>query len=365
MKNTTLTTELSIPKFTSGYFILGLKFILLLILFFLGTNILLVAVRELAQETLLSKVILYQSYQPFLAFFIGIILTAILHSCNLLGAIAIILVSAKILDTSSAIAALIGINIGTTINPMLVSFGHIMRKKNFRKALSASMLHILLNFLPSILLLPFIYQAEYLFKAYFFPSRFSSWWSFNLWGEQYIENFLQNIGLLSYPLLLLFSAIAILFGVLVLAKLFFKEKIASIINQRIRKESKENIAIAIIASFILYSKSFIIKYLINSISNNKASLKQLLPWLLGANIGTAFTLLLASWGHSEQAIHIAFLYFSFSFFPAFLFISAYLQNKFIWLARYLGGMMHRYHLASFLYVLIFFFILPLLLIYLF
>ncbi|MBA4145037.1 MAG: hypothetical protein C0523_04680, partial [Cytophaga sp.] len=94
-------------------------------------------------------------------------------------------------------------------------------------------------------------------------------------------------------------------------------------------------------------------------------LRQAVPFILGANIGTTITAFIAAMFNSNVAISIAIAHFLFNFIGVLIFFPIpYLREIPIDLANGLGRLTLKYRLAGFLYLLLTFFVIPFSLIYL-
>ena len=101
-----------------------------------------------------ARDILQATKNPFVGLFIGILLTALIQSSSTVTSSAVAIVAAGNLTLEQAVPLVMGANIGTTLTSTLVSFSYIMRKKEFKRALSAGIVHDIFNILTVIILLP-------------------------------------------------------------------------------------------------------------------------------------------------------------------------------------------------------------------
>ncbi len=105
---------------------------------------------------------------PFMGLVIGILVTSVIQSSSTTTSITVGLVAAGVLgdDTDRAlymaIPIIMGANIGTSITAMLVSLGHVGNRLEFRRAIGASFLHDLFNWLAVLVLLPLQIATNFL-----------------------------------------------------------------------------------------------------------------------------------------------------------------------------------------------------------
>jgi sodium-dependent phosphate cotransporter len=99
-------------------------------------------------------------------------------------------------------------------------------------------------------------------------------------------------------------------------------------------------------------------------ATEKLSPKKLFPFIMGANLGTTVTALIAAFGKFETAVAVALCHFLFNLFGVLIFFPFPGLRKFIFqMAKWTGSMAHRHLWFAFAYILILFFVLPFLVIF--
>ena len=98
--------------------------------------------------------LLQTTSHPFLGLFLGILATSLIQSSSTTTSIVVGLVAAGGLPLTNAIPVIMGANIGTTVTNTLVSFGHATRRAEFKRAISAAVVHDTFNVLCVIVLFP-------------------------------------------------------------------------------------------------------------------------------------------------------------------------------------------------------------------
>ena len=91
---------------------------------------------------------------PIVALMGGVFVTAIVQSSSFTTALIIMLVGAGNMDVETAVYAVMGANIGTSITNNLVSIGTMRIKRQFRLGYTAALMHGNVNLLTVIILLP-------------------------------------------------------------------------------------------------------------------------------------------------------------------------------------------------------------------
>ncbi|ELU16545.1 hypothetical protein CAPTEDRAFT_108894, partial [Capitella teleta] len=100
---------------------------------------------------------------PICGLMIGVIATAFLQSSSTSTSITITMVASGLLDVPTAIPIIMGSNIGTSVTGILVSVTQAGDREVFRKAFSAATVHDMFNWLTVIILLPVEIMTGYLF----------------------------------------------------------------------------------------------------------------------------------------------------------------------------------------------------------
>ena len=90
---------------------------------------------------------------PFIGLVIGILATALIQSSSTVTSIIVALVAGG-MPIAAAIPMIMGANVGTTVTNTLVSFGHVNRPGEFRKAFAAATVHDFFNLLSIAIFLP-------------------------------------------------------------------------------------------------------------------------------------------------------------------------------------------------------------------
>ena len=187
-------------------------------------------------ETLIQDL----AVNPFIGLLIGILVTSIIQSSSTTTAITVGLVAAGVLgdDPADALAMAIpiimGANIGTSITAMLVSLGHVGNRIEFRRAVGASFLHDLFNWLAVLVLLPLQVATNFLGHGALFAAnlledvgglKFTSPIKYVVDPQiHFIENWLERSDDLVQFVVLLFGAFAVFEGTAYLARRIHKDK---------------------------------------------------------------------------------------------------------------------------------------------
>jgi sodium-dependent phosphate cotransporter len=317
----------------------------------------------------LADSILEATSNPFIGLFIGLLITAILQSSSTTTTMAVTLVASGSLPLTNAVPIVIGANIGTTLTSTLVSLSYITKKSEFVRAFSAGIVHDLFNICITLIIFPLELKYQLLSRysrllAQLFPI---SEGSFYIKG---IDKLLQPVNLLMIEgiggLLTICLGILLLFAtVKLVSKLLY--------NQWLNRPKQEDtflsnkmrsFGLGLIVTSIIQSSSLSTSMMVPLVATGKLSLKRAFSFIIGANLGTTVTALIAAIFQSEIALSLAIAHFIFNLVGCALFLSVpYLFKMITYISNQLGIITLRRRLVGITYVLLMFFIIPFGLIY--
>ncbi len=309
-------------------------FILLLIYFFLLSIKLVGNGAKLLGEDF-ARNLISTTRNPVVALFIGVLVTAIVQSSSLTTSLVVALVGSGIMDLTCAIPIVMGANVGTTITNMIVSFGHISWRQEFKRAFAAATVHDIFNILTLLILFPLEMQFRCLTKlAMFFQNAFENIGGFkftspikvalapplDLFENLFLKGF--SLGEKAAGILLIIAGLLFLFGSLIclmkiLRKLFIG-KAEILIDRYIFRNGMLAMGIGLIITMVVQSSSLTTSIMVPLAGAGVLSLERVLPYTLGANVGTTFTALFASLAVSGElraaalAVALAHLFFNIS-----------------------------------------------------
>lgn len=241
---------------------------------------------------------------PFVGLFIGILATSIVQSSSVTTSVVVGLTASGALTVSSAIPIIMGANIGTSITNLIVSLGHITQRVEFKKAFQVAIVHDLFNFIVVLILFPLEMFFHILEKSAIFLGSV-------LWGAKsslsfsspldYIikpaANLIKNI-LGSSGIWILILAFVLLFFSLryfvEIMKPLAKTEFKHLMHKHIFNYPLRSFGVGIFLTALVQSSSVTTSLIVPLAGVGILSLKRAFPYILGANIGTTITALLAS-----------------------------------------------------------------------
>ena len=355
-----------------GWLRTTLLFLIAIFLFLLAIDLVGESVTMLGQDTVRS--ILLATSNPFIGLFIGLLATALVQSSSTVTAMTVAVVASGYLTLGNAIPVVMGANVGTTLTSTLVSLGFITNRNQFRKAISAGTIHDFFNIITVLIVFP----LEYYYGT---MSYFSQELTGLVNDSEVASNIMHNsygigidkistwlVSVLPQNFITVFLSLILLFVSI--------KFLSNIIYKRLIGSSKENLKKYIFANPFksfgwgivitggVQSSSITTSLVVPLVASGKVMLHNVFPFIMGANIGTTITALLAAFNKSEAALSLAFVHLLFNLVGVLVFLPFPAIRRFpIFLAGKFGELTLDSRLVGFSYILFTFFLMPFALIY--
>lgn len=344
-----------------------------LFFFFLSISLLVGALSEIGSDIVRS--VLEVTANPFVSLFIGLLITALLQSSSTTTSMIVAMVAAGSLEMHKAIPIIMGANIGTTLTSNIVSLNFITKKNEFRRAFTAATMHDQFNILSTIIIFPLQYKYDFLGVI---SENITSFLSFSengpsriaeagvVFGHQMVTQFI--IDFIGNPYIVLVLSLVFLFAsVKLLTILIYRIFIGTArlkIENLIFKNWFKSFGWGVALTATIQSSSITTSIVVPLVATAKIKLKNVYPFILGANIGTTITALLAATFNSKEAIAIAVAHLMFNFIGCIIFLLIPGLNRLpVVIANILGELCYKYRVISVIYLIFFFFLLPFAFIY--
>lgn len=342
-----------------------------LLIFIFAIDLLIVAMSHLNNN--LAENILLATRNPFVSLFIGLLITALIQSSSTVTASIVAVVASGHLTLEQAVPMVMGANIGTTLTSTLVSLSYIMNKKQFKRALSAGLLHDIFNIFTVLVLLPLEISFNLLSNlassiAQFFgpdesysgPIVYSK-----IFTRPVTEWIATTIGI---PVLTMVLSVILVFGAIkILSSSVYKTFVVDSfkkISNLIFKKPHMAFLYGTFFSAAVQSSTVTTSLLVPLVANKRVSLPKSFPFIIGANVGTTITAVIAAIYKTEAAIALAIVHVLFNLIGAMIFLPfPAVRNLPVRLASYMGEISVKNRFIGFAYILLTFFIIPFLLIY--
>ena len=320
---------------------------------------------------------------PFVGLFIGILATSIVQSSSTTTSIIVGMVASGVITVGNAIPIVMGANIGTTVTGILVSIGHIGRREEFKRAVSGGTLGGFFKMMCVAIIFPLELATGILGKI-------ANWMSnifVNFGGITFtnpiklatrpLVHFIENVVIklrvpsgIAYGLMLIISLIllfAALYYIVKLMRNMVAERAEIVLNNVIGKHGILAILAATFFTAVIQSSSITVALMIPLNAAGILTLRTMYPLVMGANIGTTVTAILASFATGNiAAITVAFVHFLFNMTCLFCIYPIKILKKIpIFMSTKLGELAYKKRRYALLYTLIVFFIIPALFILIF
>ena len=342
-----------------------------LLLFIFAIDLLTVGVGNINGGIALE--ILNATKNPFISLFIGLLVTALIQSSSTVTASLVAIVASGNLTLQQAVPIVLGANIGTTLTSTLVSLSYLMNKKEFRRALSAGISHDIFNILTVILLLPLEIYFGFLSNT---ASHIAGWFASDnsfegpivynrmftrTWTEWIVNQINHPVASMILSVVLVFLAIKVLSTAMY--KSFIKNTFQDI-NKVIFQKTGLAFFYGLFFTAAVQSSTVTTSLVVPLVASKKVTLSRVFPFIIGANIGTTMTAVIASIYKPEAAIALALVHVIFNSLGALIFLPIPAIRKIpVWMANFMGKISLKYRVVVFAYILLTFFIIPFLLIY--
>ena len=315
---------------------------------------------------------------PFAGLAIGVLFTVLVQSSSTTTATIVAIVGGGALSVSDAVPMIMGANIGTTVTNTLVSIGHVRRASEFRRAFAAATVHDFFNLIAVLLFLPLELMTGFLAKSaqalsgmltgtggvtYDSPIKSAikaaHHWLLEKFQSVGFEDQALGVVMLLVGILLTFAC---LYQITRNMRAVVAGNIETGLNRALESSGFVPLLIGVAITVSVQSSSITTSLLVPMAAAGVLSLDKAFPIMLGANIGTTVTALLASMAQDRpEALTIALVHVLFNTFGVvgwYLFVP--LRRVPIRLAEGLAGAAARSRLWILAYVFGVFVLVPLL-----
>ncbi|TET68821.1 MAG: Na/Pi cotransporter family protein, partial [Candidatus Aminicenantes bacterium] len=259
---------------------------------------------------------------PLVGLFIGILSTSLVQSSSFTTAMVVTLVGTGSLSIVNAIPIIMGANIGTTVTNTLVSLAHITRKREFGQAFSAAIVHDFFNILCVIVFFPLEIYFHIVEKiSYFLARTFEGAGGLKMTSplkiilepaSRLVEGSLAHkpLILFLFSLILLFSALTVLVA---MTRSLMSKKAELFLDKYLFGTAGKSFLLGLLLTAVIQSSSVTTSLVVPLVGAGLLTLGKIYPYVLGANIGTVVTAILASWVTGSFAgAQAAFAHLSFN-----------------------------------------------------
>lgn len=319
---------------------------------------------------------------PYVGLVIGILATALIQSSSTVTSLIVGMVAGG-LPVAIAVPMIMGSNVGTTVTNTLVSLGHVRSKDEFRRAFAAATVHDFFNLLAVVIFLPleimfgilertamsitglFVGDANLSMSSVNFMKMLTKPLVGTLEGvSNLLPGIFAGLAMVVIGLALIFLAITYIGKLL---KVLMVGKAKEIMHRAIGKGPITGIFSGTLVTVFVQSSSTTTSLMVPLAGAGTFSLRQIYPFMLGANIGTTVTALLAATAVggavAVPAMQIALVHMLFNIFAVLvIFGLPFLRDLPIYGAEMLGALASERKIYAAAWIVGVFLLLPLLLI---
>tara|TARA_B100000315_G_C14588495_1_gene594436 strand:+ start:1090 stop:2172 length:1083 start_codon:yes stop_codon:yes gene_type:complete len=311
---------------------------------------------------------------PLVGLFIGILATSVVQSSSVITSIVVVLTAAGSLTIGGAIPIIMGANIGTSITTTIVSLAHITKKGEFQKAFEVATIHDLFNVFGVLILFPLELYFHFIERAATYLSQFfigsSSTFALANPLKIIINPFIalvENVFMHNTYLILIFSLILIfcsLYSFVKIMKPLAESEFKTVLKDHIFNHPIKSFFFGALLTVSVQSSSVTTSLVVPLAGLGILMLDEIFPYILGANVGTAFTSLFASFVIGTQvAITIALCHLLFNLFTIILVLP--IRKIPISISQWLAHLSIKNRILPFTFIITMFYLLPSTVIFLF
>ena len=230
---------------------------------------------------------------------------------------------------------IMGANIGTTITNTMVSLGHLAQSDEFRRAFAGATVHDFFNLLTVAIVFPIELSTGFLQTS---ATTLAKWLTPGMGGKLpnplkdavktisgRIQSFLEGIGLEAGWLALALFSIALVLIVLALTyitknmRVLMAHRIEIMLNDVLGRSALLGLIIGILITISVQSSSITTSLLIPMFGSGILQLDAAFPIMIGANIGTTITALMAALVAGKAGLIVALVHLLFNLVATLMF----------------------------------------------
>jgi sodium-dependent phosphate cotransporter len=276
---------------------------------------------------------------PVVALTAGVLITATVQSSSFTTSLIITLAAAGQMNLETAVFAVMGANIGTSVTNTIVSLGNVRIRRQFRRAFTAAIIHDMFNLLTVALLFPIEWITAALSRDGLGILARISHWMADLLGLGAIEKPHSPIKVITKPVVGAVEWVAerivgadrpgtlgAIVAILGLALLFVSlmmmvrslrgallRRLEGLFRRVFFRNDATAYGIGAITTILVQSSSVTTSLVVPLAGAGAVKLKRVFPFTLGANLGTTVTGVIAATANpATAAVVVAISHVSFN-----------------------------------------------------
>ena len=355
---------------------LGVILLAIVLYFFLTSIDLISGSFKLMGKDAATQLFAYTS-NPFSGLLTGLLATSLVQSSSTTTSLIVGLVAGGTVSIEQAVPMVMGANVGTSITNTIVAMGHMSRSNEFERAFAGATVHDFFNLMAVAVFLPleistgFLHKLATLLQRFLIGTEVGEFHSPIKAAIKPTSSFIKHtvtdlvepravaaVILLVVGLALLILSLSYLVR---LMRLLLMGQVEVLLHDYLFKHPLRGILVGTAITVLVQSSSVTTSLTVPLLAAGIVRVETIFPFILGANVGTTITALLASMATgSVAALTVALCHVLFNIFGIVLLYP--FRSIPIRAATMLGALTLRSRFWALAYILGVFFIIPVVLI---
>ncbi len=255
---------------------------------------------------------------PFIALLGAVAVTAVVQSSSFTTALIVTLVATGEMTLGTAVFAIMGANIGTSVTAILVALANIRIRSNFRRSFTAALLHDLFNLMTVAVLFPLEWITGALHETGRGILTRTAAWLTDLIGLEEVARPGSPVKVITSPVVELFNwlgqlvtptdmaqglVVALMGLIMMFIALVFMVKnlrgallrhMDGLFRSYFFRTDMRAYGIGAVSTVMVQSSTITTSLMVPLAGAGAVRMRRLLPFMMGSNLGTTFTSVLAA-----------------------------------------------------------------------
>jgi solute carrier family 34 (sodium-dependent phosphate cotransporter) len=353
-----------------------------LYLFLCAINVMGAGLKTIGHNSSILEDIFKAADNPFVALMGSVLVTSIVQSSSFTTSLIIALTGAGVMDVQTAVYAVMGANIGTSVTSVIVSLGNVRIRRQFRRAFTSALIHDIFNWLTVAILFPMEWISSAMSaNGQGWLIRASEFLAHRMVGEASMDKPFNPIKWITSPVKHAFewgghqiaddpivrgALIAAVGLVLLFVSLFFLvqnlkgaflKRLEGLFRSFFFRNDLIAYIVGAITTVIVQSSSVTTSLIVPLAGAGAVRISRVFPFMLGANLGTTVTGVIAATANPvPDAVAVAIAHVTFNLIGTAIWYP--LKTVPISLAYGFGRIASRSKRYAFLFLLLVFFVIP-------
>ena len=318
---------------------------------------------------------------PFIALLGAVLVTAIVQSSSFTSALIVTLVATGEMTLGTAVFAIMGANIGTSVTALIVALANLRIRRTFRRSFTAALLHDFFNILTVLVLFPLEWLTAAVAESGRGVITQAAAWLANLLGLPEVARPDSPVKVLTSPVVSLFEGggalvaptataqgLIVVAGGLVLMLVALVLMVRNLRGALLRhmdslfrsyffRTDPRAYGIGAISTLMVQSSTITTSLMVPLAGAGVVPMRRVMPFMMGSNLGTTATSVLAATANPvSAALTVAFVHVLFNLIGTAIWYP--LRVIPVRLASWYGRLAGRSLLYAFGFLLLIFLVLP-------